>query len=139
MLNWTEAAVQIFLPAVCLSSLCCGENLKRENKNLSATSDSIKAVQLSSDPHTFTQQQSGPGVLTRHTAAAHLHVLGDEDLACLLDHRLRLQLLGGELAFPGVEHFLAGHAGQSQVCRVGLVGQGHLDGLWVDGAGGVPG
>ena len=84
-------------------------------------------------------QQSRPGVLTRHTAAAHLHVLGDEDLACLLDHRLRLQLLGRELAFPGVEHFLAGHAGQSQVCRVRLVGQRHLDGFWVDGAGGVPG
>lgn len=70
---------------------------------------------------------------------AHLQVFGDEHLAGLLDHGLRLQLLGGELAFPGVEHFLAGHAGQSQVCRVGLVAQGHLDGLWVDRAWGVPG
>lgn len=71
--------------------------------------------------------------------AAHLHVVRDEHLAGFLDHGLRLQLLGGKLAFPGVEHFLAGHAGQSQVCRVGLVAQGDLDGLGVDGAGGVPG
>ncbi len=71
--------------------------------------------------------------------AAHLHVFWDEDLAGFLDHRLRLQLLRGEFAFPGVEHLLAGHAGQSQVCGVGLVGQGHLDGLGVNGAGGVPG
>lgn len=76
---------------------------------------------------------------TRTGSAAHLHVFRDEHLAGFLDHGLRLQLLGGELAFPGVEHFLSGHAGQSQVGRVGLITQGYLDGLGVDGAGGVPG
>lgn len=68
----------------------------------------------------------------------HLHVFGDEDFASFLDHGLRLQLLGGELAFPGVKHFLARDAGQRQVRRVGLVAQGDLDGLGVDGTGGVP-
>lgn len=69
----------------------------------------------------------------------HLHVLGDEDLASLLDHWLRLQLLGRELALARVEHLLTGDAGQRQVGRVGLVAQRHLDGLRIDGAGGVPG
>lgn len=75
---------------------------------------------------------------TRSGSAPHLHVFGDEDFASFLDHGLRLQLLGGELAFPGVKHFLPGNAGQSQVGRVGLVAQGDLDGLGVDGTGGVP-
>lgn len=70
---------------------------------------------------------------------SHLHVLGNEHLAGLLDHGLRLQLLGGELALAGVEHLLAGDAGQCQVSWVGLVAQWHLDGLRVNGAGGVAG
>lgn len=74
----------------------------------------------------------------RPGAVPHLHVFGDEDFASFLDHGLRLQLLGGELAFPGVKHFLSRDAGQRQVRRVGLVAQGDLDGLGVDGTGGVP-
>lgn len=72
-------------------------------------------------------------------AGAHLHVVRNEDLAGFFDHGLWLQLLGGELALPGIKHLLTRHAGQSQVGRVGVVGHGHLDGLGVDGAGGVPG
>lgn len=73
------------------------------------------------------------------SAHPHLHVLWDEHLASFLDHRLRLQLLSGEFAFPRVEHLLAGNAGQSEVCGVWVVAHGHLDGLWIDGAGGVTG
>ena len=69
----------------------------------------------------------------------YLEVLRDEDLAGLFDHGLGLELFSGELAFPGVEHLLAGDAGQRQVGRVGHVTHGNLDRVWVDGAGGVPG
>ncbi len=69
----------------------------------------------------------------------YLQVFRDEDLASFLDHGLRLQLLGRKLAFAGVEHLLARHAGQRQVGRVGLVSDGNLDGVWIDGAGSVSG
>lgn len=69
----------------------------------------------------------------------HLQVLGDEDLPSFLDHGLRLQLLGGELALPGVEHLLTGNAGQGQVGGVGLVPHRNLDGLGIDGTGRVSG
>lgn len=77
--------------------------------------------------------RSGPQTLP------HLQVLGDEDLPGFLDHGLRLQLLGGELALPGVEHLLTRNAGQCQVGRVRLVRHRDLDGLRVDGAGCVSG
>lgn len=38
-----------------------------------------------------------------------------------------------------VENLLTRNAGQSQVRRVGLVADRDLDGVWVDGAGSVPG
>lgn len=68
-----------------------------------------------------------------------LHFIRDEDLSSLLDHRLWFQLLGRELALARVEDLLTRDAGQSQVSRVGLVADGDLDGVWVDGAGGVSG
>lgn len=72
-------------------------------------------------------------------APNYLQIFGDEHLPGLLDHRLRLQLLGRELALAWVEHLLARDAGQSQVSRVGLVADGDLDGIWIDGAGSVSG
>ena len=70
---------------------------------------------------------------------SYLQVFGDEDLSSFLDHRLRFQLLGGELAFPRVEHLLTRNAGQRQVGRVRLVAHGNLDGVRVDGARSVSG
>lgn len=64
--------------------------------------------------------------------ASHLHAVGNEDLSRLLDHGLGFELLGGELALAWVKHLLARYAGQSQVCRVGLVAHSNLDGLWVN-------
>ena len=72
-------------------------------------------------------------------APTYLQVVGDEDLASFLDHGLRLQLLGGELALAWVEDLLPWDAGQRQVRWVGLVADGDLDGVRVDGAGSVSG
>lgn len=72
-------------------------------------------------------------------APNYLQVFWDEDLASFLDHGLRFQLLGWELALAWVEHLLPRHAGQSQVSRVRLVSNRNLDGVWVDGAGSVSG
>lgn len=68
-------------------------------------------------------------------APKYLQALGDEDLSGLLDHWLRLQLLGGELVFARVKHLLTGNAGQSQVGRVGLEPHQNLDRVRVHGAG----
>lgn len=70
---------------------------------------------------------------------SYLHFVRDEDLSSLLDHRLRFQLLDRELALARVEDLLTRDAGQSQVSWVGLKADGDLDGVWVDGAGGVSG
>lgn len=72
-------------------------------------------------------------------AANYLQVFGDEDLAGLLDHGLRFQLLRRELAFARVKHLLARHAGQSQVGRVRVVADRNLNGVRVNGAGSVSG
>ena len=72
-------------------------------------------------------------------AGVYLQVLRDEDLAGLLDHGLGLQLLRRELPLAGVEHFLTRDAGEGQVGGVRVVPDRDLDGLRVDGAGGVPG
>lgn len=50
----------------------------------------------------------------------YLLFVGNQHLPSLLDHRLRLQLLLGEAVPPRVEGLLARHAGQRQVCWVGV-------------------
>lgn len=55
----------------------------------------------------------------------YLLLIRDQHLSGLLDHRLWFQLLVAEAVPPWVKRLLARHAGQRQVCRVGV--KVHLD------------
>lgn len=80
----------------------------------------------------------GRGIRTTHmeiTELAYLLFVGNKYFLSLLDHRLRLQLLVGELVFARVEQLSTRHTGQDQVCGIRLEINVHLDGIWVDRGG----
>lgn len=64
---------------------------------------------------------------------AHLLLVRNKHLLCLLDHGLGFQLFIGELVFSGVEELSSRHARQYQVCGIGLEVDVHLNGVWVNG------
>lgn len=65
--------------------------------------------------------------------SAYLLLVRDKHFLCLLDHRLRLQLLVGELVLAWVEQLSTRHTGQHQVGGIRLEIDVHFYGVRVNG------